>query len=247
MAHVSDAIQSAGAVDGFEEAKPVEDPFAPEHEKFITKRITNRFMVSRQNRWRFEREWIYLLLMASGNQWVVWNRGRRAYRAKKVPKWHPQPVTNKFTPLGETNVASILQQSPNVQWYPLSKEPADIESADAANRINRLIEVETERRRQAHVRARWQVFTGEAFVESFWDNDIKHGTEFQQWERCQGCHSILPPGDIADAGHAGYIVRCVALKRLEVRNLLRQDAVALLDLFGGLVDYGVALIGAVHP
>ena len=54
-------------------------------------------------------------------------------------------------------------------------------------------------------------------------------------------------GLIADAGHAGDIVRCVALERLEVRNLLRQDAVALLNLLCSLVDYGVALVGPVHP
>ena len=112
MAHASDVISSPGSGEGFEDAKPVEDPFASEHDQFIKKRMSDRFRMARQNRWRFEREWIYLLLMASGNQWNVWDRGRRAYRAKRVPRYHPTPVTNKFTPLGEANVASTAKSKP---------------------------------------------------------------------------------------------------------------------------------------
>src|SRR3970282_1373525 len=102
--------------------------------------------------------------------------------------------------LGGANVASLLHQPPNVHWYPLTDQPADLESADAANRINRLIEVETERTRSAHVRARWQVFTGEAFVESAWDPSPKWGTEFVPFARCMDCLSEATPEQAEEAG-----------------------------------------------
>ena len=164
--------------------------------------MTDRFMIARHNRWRFEQEWIRLLLYASGNQWVQWDRGRRQWKARPVPSWFHKAQTNKFTPLGEHNVASILQQTPNVHWYPLPDQPADLESSDAANRINRLIEVETERTRNAHVRARWQVFTGEAFVESAWDASPKWGTEFVPFARCMDCLSEATPTELEETGGA---------------------------------------------
>ena len=50
---------------------------------------------------------------------------------------------------------------------------------------------------------------------------------------------------LADAGHAGDVVRGVALEPLEVGHLLRLDAVALAGPLL-VVDHGVALVGAEH-
>ncbi len=57
----------------------------------------------------------------------------------------------------------------------------------------------------------------------------------------------LGGGLVPDAGDAGDVVRRVALKGLEVRHLVREDEIALLDILGCFVDDGVALVGAVHP
>lgn len=183
-------------------AKGGADPYALNETtaEAVKELISKDYEVSREHRWKLEAEWMRMLLFASGNQNIVWDRPQRKYRAKVTPRWLNYRITNKLRSHIDANCSAVTKHPPQINWFPMSLDPADVASADMANRINAALEMEARRREDAFVAARWNVTCGDVFIESFWDNDPKYGESFIQDERCQDCLGVHSSEDVLAAG-----------------------------------------------
>jgi hypothetical protein len=164
--------------------------------KSVNELIQKDYEVAKENRWKLEREWLFMLLFASGNQNVVWDRGQRRYRAKSVPKYINYKITNKLRSHIDANVSAVTRHPPQVNWFPLSLDPGDVASADMANRVNAALEMEARRREDSFTAARWNVTCGDVFIESYWDSNPKYGEAFIQDERCQDCLGVFSSEEV---------------------------------------------------
>lgn len=164
----------------------------PNH-AIIHKRINDLISRSSYQRYHFEQQWFRAINYYAGNQWMIWDKRHRKYRRKKTPPHYPVPVTNIFAAKIDDNISSLLQQPPHIAWVPETDDPADIATAQVADRIDETIAEEANRERDAHVLAAWIVNCGSAFVESYYDNSEDHGMSFMGHLECLKCGTQAGP------------------------------------------------------
>lgn len=187
-------------MDGDKPADPynLEDSRVYSH---LTGRITHRFGIARRHRWRLEREWLTNCFMDAGVHWVVWDRAKRTIRSKKLPPWWPRPVTNKYAEHVESNVSSLIEQKPSLQWYPLTQETENVAAAEHANKVDQIIAADTSRDQASLVIARWAAVTGDCYVENYWETRPDNGERFIQHDRCGECGAVHSPTEIVQSDH----------------------------------------------
>jgi hypothetical protein len=164
----------------------------------ISQRMDKRMKRARDGRWSLEKVWYRNVLYYAGDQWIYCDNTQRRWRKKKLPGWVPDPVTNLVAPAADDNITSLLQQPPSFSFSPETTDPEDIASAKVASRINEVIARETRREKSARRVAAWVVLTGDAFVESYYDNDPKYGEIFIHYQQCQQCGFAASPSEVKD-------------------------------------------------
>ena len=154
-------------------------------------------------RWAFERLWFRSILYYLGNQWLTWDARSRRWREKKVRKWVPKPVTNRFASTADTLCSAIQSTKVEPSAWPATDDVEDIAAANVADRVIDVInpEIMVERVREAI--AKWVTLNADAFVFPYYDKKDKSlGTtkieslgcpicgnisQPMEWEQAQGC------------------------------------------------------------
>ncbi len=154
------------------------------------------------NRQAFERSWYRHAAYYAGSQWLFLDRadGQSYWRPKRLPKWFPTPVTNKIAEAVDDNVSSLIQDPVKIDWIPMTHDPADLASAEVASSIDDVIADEVGRVDSRREIATWAAVTGNAFLESFYDNSDKFGTVFMQYDQCTECGYADKPGEFTSEG-----------------------------------------------
>lgn len=181
-----------------EKGDPYED--TPDNRQLISERMEQRLMKARNHRSLFEREWYQALLFYAGHHWFVFDRNRGQFRPRGGPKWFPKPVTNKVMEKANDNIASLLMTPAQMSWEPKRDTPSSIAAADISGQIDETIAEEAGRPQNDRVIALWNVLTGNAFLESYYDPSEEHGQTFVQHEECQQCGAVSTPVAIKEAG-----------------------------------------------
>lgn len=133
-------------------------------------------------------------------QWVTFDTHLGQFRPKRTAKWIPKPTTNRYSAVLRPLIAALAGTDPILQYIPVSEEPADLATANVASRI---IEVARHEVNVARIRprlARWVGLTGNGWLVSGYDNDIRYGMEPEQYEQCVGCGTQMMADDIEKEG-----------------------------------------------
>lgn len=165
----------------------------------VNKKLNKLLQRATYQRYHFERQWFQAVNYYAGNHWMIWDRTRRQFRNRRTPRWWPQHVTNVFAEKIDDNIASLLQRPPQLSWLPETDDPADIATAQIADRIDETIADETKRVRDARQLATWMTLCGSAFVESFYDNSEENGMAFLQFVECKDCGVVGMPSQFHEA------------------------------------------------
>lgn len=171
-----------------------------DHDK-IRDRIKKSIDDPSKSRWYFDRLWFSAILYYVGNQWITWDTRSRQFREKKLRKYVPKPVNNRFASTLDTIVAAVQSVKVKPSAWPATDDVEDIAAADVADRVIPIIDEEIDSELVREMLANWVVLTADAFAFPHYDKqDTKLGTRIIQSERCQECQVVSQPIAIQQAG-----------------------------------------------
>ncbi len=168
---------AAGVPDGFDDATLLEL-----WQEIRRESLANRFM--------FERQWQRNIWYILGRQWIEYSSGRGGWRDKAMAQWFPRPVTNQCKTTLETIRAMFASIQLGVNVRPNGGKPENVSAAATADQLAPVLH------EQHHMDAIqnefdfWLIVTGNAFIHTFVDYDVRHGMITIQQEQCQACGTV---------------------------------------------------------
>src|SRR3990167_2714808 len=152
-------------------------------------------------RWAFERLWFRSILYYLGNQWLTWDARSRRWREKKIRKWVPKPVTNRFASTADTLCAAIQSTKVEPSAWPATEDVEDIAAANIADRVIEVINPEIHIDRIRESIAKWLTLNADAFAFCYYDKkDTSLGKTKIESLACPICSQVAQPKIWEDAG-----------------------------------------------
>jgi hypothetical protein len=149
--------------------------------------------------WVFHRQWQRNIWYILGRQWIEYQQKWGGWRDKRMAAWIPRPVTNKCKETVQSIRAMFQSIALSVNIRPNGEEPEAIATAAAADDLAVLLH-ETHLMPQAMSEFDfWLCATGNAFLHTFLDYDIKYGTLEITSETCQGCGQTFDSTELTGA------------------------------------------------
>lgn len=160
----------------------------------IRDRIKKAITDNSKNRWYFERQWFTCILYYIGNQWITWDTRSRNFRERKLRKYVPKPVNNRFASTIDTIIAAVQSVKVLPSAWPATDDTDDVAAADVAERVIPVIDDEIDIEQCREQAAAWLVLNADAFAFPYYDKTDKTlGEVFVQHERCANCQVVAPP------------------------------------------------------
>jgi hypothetical protein len=156
---------------------------------------------STEYRWIWEREWLRDLYYVANRQWITFHPTRREWIDKRIQKWIPRPVTNKMAEIVQAIRTNLGAINLSVKARPVGNDPQSVAAADVADQLGPLIHSEHSMDQVMREADFWLIATGNACLQTSWDNDIRFNRTFIQHEQCVQCGNVAPPQAVVDAGH----------------------------------------------
>ena len=166
----------------------------------VAQRILDHIKDCDKLRWSFERLWFRSVLYYLGNQWLTWDARSRRWREKKLRKWVPKPVTNRYASTVDSICSAIQATKVLPSAWPATQDPED---QGAANVADRVIEVIAQEMRSERVRgklAKLMTLCGDAFAYVYYDkgDDTLGKTQIDSLQ-CTQCGMVAQPLEFAAA------------------------------------------------
>ena len=149
--------------------------------------------------WVFERQWLRNIYYVLNRQWIYYSTADGQWKDRRLAKWIPRPVTNKCKEAVSAVRAIFTDVKLAASARPNGEDPRNVSAATTADNIAPLVHDEHEMRQVINEFDWWLLVTGNAFMHTFWDRDIKHGTITITLEECQQCHQITPSTELVGA------------------------------------------------
>ena len=146
-----------------------ESPYSDEHK--AAQRVLDHIKDCDKLRWSFERLWFRSVLYYLGNQWLTWDARSRRWREKKLRKWVPKPVTNRYASTVDTICAAIQSTKVLPSCWPATQDPEDQGAANVADRVIDVIAQEMKSERARGKIAKWMTLCGDAFAFIYYDKE----------------------------------------------------------------------------
>ena len=223
-----------------------------------------------QNRRSFDRLWFRSILYYLGNQWISWDKSSHRWKERKVKKWVPKPVTNRYASSTAAICAAIQSTVVNPAAWPATNDHEDIASANVADKVIEAIKTEIRHETLAGSIAKWQTLNGDCFVWNYYDKRdvsqgyitipavacVECGTEASPdafSEACPTCGSITSPAQIDDPSHPA--AKRMPVGRLKSRALSPLQVYFNMDMVDPLdrtrvaiaVSYDVQTVKEMYP
>ena len=134
----------------------------------------------------FEIQWRRNLYYVVNRQWIEYIAGR-GWRDKRIAPWIPRPVTNKCKETIQAIRAIFTGIRLGVNVRPSGTDPKNVSAAATADELAPVIHEAHNMNALLCEFDFWLLATGNAFMHTFVDYDIKHGRIAIPSEQCLGC------------------------------------------------------------
>jgi hypothetical protein len=169
-------------------------------EKSAAAKVLEFMKLCEKNRRAFDRTWFRSILYYLGNQWLTWDVNSTRWKEKRVRKWVPKPVTNRYASSVAAVCAAIQSTKVEPAAWPATNDHNDIATANVADRVIEVIKHEI---RHDHLRndvAKWVTLNGDCFVWLFYDKkDTTLGFTVINPVACQQCGYEGAPQEFSQA------------------------------------------------
>jgi hypothetical protein len=153
-----------------------------------------------ENRWIWERTWMRNIHYINNRHWIEYIRQSNEWRNVKLAKWFPKPVTNKIGEGLQALRAMFTSVNIGVNVRPVGGDPKNIAVAAVSDELAPLLHEEHEMDDVMNEHDFWFIATGNAFIHTFFERDMRHGATVIPFEQCLQCKTIMDSPAIADAG-----------------------------------------------
>jgi hypothetical protein len=142
------------------------------------------------NRYMFERQWQRNIWYVLGRQWIEYLSRYGGWRDKRIAQWIPRPVTNKCKETVQAIRAMFASIQLGVNVRPNGGKPENVSAAATADALAPVLH---ERHHMNAIQNEfdfWLVATGNAFIHTFVDYDVRYGVITIDQEQCQSCGAV---------------------------------------------------------
>lgn len=165
------------------------------------------------NRWIFERQWQRNIWYVLGRQWIEYQQKYGGWKDKRMAAWIPRPVTNKCKETVQAIRAMFTSINLSVNVRPNGTDPKNVSAAATADALAPVLH-ETHSMDQAMSEFDfWLLVTGNAFLHSYVDYDVKHGQITINMLECQACGTVTEESKLA-----GPVMTCPQCKATGPEN-----------------------------
>ncbi len=148
--------------------------------------------------WIFHRQWQRNLWYILGRQWIDYNR-YGGWRDKRMAAWIPRPVTNKCKETVQAIRAMFTSIKLSVNVRPNGADPKNVSAAATADELGPLLHESHLMNTAMSEFDFWLCSTGNAFIHTYVDYDVRHGYTVITAEQCVGCGTVSPSNELAGA------------------------------------------------
>lgn len=148
-------------------------------------------------RWVFERQWQRNILYVLGRQWIDYNSRQGGWRDKRMAQWIPRPVTNKCKEAVQSIRAMFTSIKLGVNVRPNGSDPANVAAAAVADEMAPVLHEDHDMDTVLTEDDFWLLVTGNCFLHTFVDYDMKHGVLEVPNEECLTCGTVVPSPQLA--------------------------------------------------
>lgn len=152
------------------------------------------------NRWMFERQWQRNIWYVLGRQWIEYLSRYGGWRDKRIAQWIPRPVTNKCKETVQAIRAMFTSIQLGVNVRPNGGKPENVSAAATADALAPVLHERHHMNAVLNEFDFWLIATGNAFIHTFVDYDVKNGVITIDQETCVACQETYGSDEIADAG-----------------------------------------------
>ena len=142
---------------------------------------------SLEDRWVFERQWHRNILYVLGRQWIEYFARQGGWKDKRMAPWMPRPVTNKCKETLQAIRAMFASIKLGTNVRPNGQEPKDVSAAKTADELAPVLFDDHNMDDVLNEGDFWLIVTGNTFLHTFLDYDIKHGTLAVRQVQCTAC------------------------------------------------------------
>ena len=147
----------------------------------------------------FERQWMRNIYYVLGRQWIEYQTRNGGWRDKRMAQWIPRPVTNKCKEVVQAIRAMLTAIRLGVNVRPNGSAPQNVSAAATADELAPLIHEVHEMNSVLSEFYFWLIVTGNAFIHTFVDYDIKHGMLRITYDQCVTCGAVAPSHQLTGA------------------------------------------------
>lgn len=195
-----------GIAKTFGETPKAADPFADD--KKLLQLMEDCKKEALDQRWVFERVWWRNLLYVLGRQWIFYDKKRGTWVDKRMAKWIPRPVTNKFAEASEALLAMLSSINLQVYARPVGTGSDNVAAAEVADEIEPYLKSEHRIEETMRTADFWSIVTGNTFLHPFWDPTAAEGEVLIPFEQCSMCNMTHSPQEAQASG--GFCPECKA-------------------------------------
>lgn len=149
-------------------------------------------------RWVFERQWLRNIHYMNNRQWIYYNSKAGEWQDKRLAKWIPRPVTNKCKETVQAIRAMFTSIRLGVNVRPNGQDPKHVTAAATADQMSPILHEEHQMNKVMEEFDWWLLVTGNAFLYTYQDYDIKYGQLEVRYQTCANCGHDFPENEIAD-------------------------------------------------
>lgn len=145
-----------------------------------------------ETRWVWERQWQRNLWYILGRQWIDYFSRGGGWREKRLAPTVPRPVTNKAKETLQAITAIFTSINLGVNVRPNGQKPENVSTAAVADELSPVIHESHGMNGVMGEFDFWFVATGNAFLHTFLDYDMKYGVTTVNFEQCATCGQVVP-------------------------------------------------------
>jgi len=147
----------------------------------------------------FHRQWQRNIWYILGRQWIEFYAKFGGWRDKRMAAWIPRPVTNKCKETVQAIRAMFASIALSVNIRPNGSDPKNVAAAATADELAVLLHEVHSMDQCMSEHDFWLCATGNAFLHTFLDYDIRHGMLTIKALECQQCHAVYPETELTGA------------------------------------------------
>jgi hypothetical protein len=151
------------------------------------------------NRWIWERGWMRNIHYVNNRHWIEYIRKTNEWRDVRLAKWFPKPVTNKVGEGVGALRAMFSSVNIGVNVRPVGADPKNVAVAAFADEYAPVMHEEHAMDDVMNEADFWFIVTGNVFLHTFYEKDVRHGMKKIPYETCVACKAETTSDVIAES------------------------------------------------